>query len=394
MPLTDHLCRQPNTTGNVEKRSDGGGLRLVVSPKNDCRRWELAFRWQGKSQTLSLGPYPEVTLTAARAAREKARLDLEEGRRPGRQDDPAAGRPPCKTLREAAEAWLAVAGEGWKDSHQARVEARLRKNVLPDLGGKRLDDITAPDVLAAVRKVEARGAKDISRRTVQAIGAIYRFAIAHGWVTGNPAGDLRGALAPRPRVKHHAMIAPRDMGRFLLALRAYDGEEMTRLALEAVIRTAVRTSELRFGEWLEIDRGLWRIPGERMKVEGVDHLVPLTPQLKAILRRAKELGGESRWMFPGDDGSPMSQNTMIFALYRLGWHSRATVHGFRRSFSTWANEQAPRWPPDAIERQLAHWPRDEIRAAYNAAEWLPQRRDLMTAWNDWLDAQVDLAEIL
>ena len=287
-----------------------------------------------------------------------------------------------------------MTGAGWKESHRARVEARLRKNVLPDLGGLRLDDITPPDVLAAVRKVEARGAKDISRRTVQAIASIYRFAIAHGWVTTNPAGDLRGALAPRPRVKHHAMIAPKDMGAFLVRLRRYDGEEMTRLALEATIRTAVRTSELRFGEWSEIDRGLWRIPGERMKVEGIDHLVPLTPQLKAILRRAKELGNGSRWMFPGDGGEPMSQNTMIFALYRLGWHSRATVHGFRRSFSTWANEQAPRWPPDAIEWQLAHWDRDEIRGAYNAAEWLPQRRDLMAAWNDWLDMEIHMAELL
>jgi len=281
MPLTEHQCRLPNTTGRPEKRSGGGGLRLVVSPKDDRRRWELAYRWEGKSQRLSLGPYPEVSLTAARAGREKAKLELEEGRRPGRPHDPAAGRPPCKTLRQAAEAWLAVTGAGWKESHRERVEGRLRRNVLPDLGSKRLDDITPPDVLAAVRKVEARGAKDISRRTVQAIASIYRFAIAHGWVTTNPAGDLRGALAPRPRVKHHAMIAPKDMGRFLLALRAYDGEEMMRLALEAIVRTALRTSELRFGEWWEIERDLWRISSKRMKVEGVDHLVPMTPQLKA-----------------------------------------------------------------------------------------------------------------
>lgn len=185
MPLTDHQCRQPNTTGRLEKRSDGGGLRLVVSPKDDRRRWELVFRWQGKPQTLSLGPYPEATLTAARAAREKARLDLEEGRRPG-TPDADAWRPPCKTLRQAAEARLEVAGAQWEPSHRARVEGRLRKNVLPELGGKRLDDITPPDVLAAVRKVEARGAKDVSRRTVQAFGAIYRFSIASEWVTANP----------------------------------------------------------------------------------------------------------------------------------------------------------------------------------------------------------------
>lgn len=395
MPLSDSQCRAPNVSGKREKRSDGGGLRLVVSP-NGKRQWELAYRWQGKPQTLALGAYPAVGLAQARLERERVKVDLQAGRRPRRagEPEPQPERPPCRTFRKAAEEWLAVAGEEWKESHRERVASRLRMNLLPDLGDKRLDDITAPDVLAVVRKVEARGAKDIRRRTVQAVGSIYRFAIAHGWVTHNPAADLRGALAPRPRVRHHAMVAPKDMGAFLLQLRGYDGDEMTRLALEAVIRTAVRTAELRFGTWAEVDGDLWRIPGERMKVEGIDHLVPLPPQVKRLLARAKEIGGGSPYMFPGQAAGVLSSGTLIFALYRLGLHSRATVHGFRRTFSTWSNEQAPRWHPDVIERQLSHWDRDEIRGAYNAAEWLPQRRELMAAWNDWLDVQADLAELL
>jgi hypothetical protein len=207
-------------------------------------------------------------LTAARLAREQAKLALGDGRDPGRAPaaPPVSTAPPCPTLREAAEEWLKVVGAGWKPSHRERVESRLRMNVFPPLGTKRLDEIAAPDVLAAVRQVEARGAMDISRRTVQAVAAIYRFSIASGWVKGNPAADLRGALAKRPRVKHHAMVAPKDMGDFLIKLRDYDGEELTRLAIEATIRTAVRTSELRFGTWGELEGDLWRIPGERMKV--------------------------------------------------------------------------------------------------------------------------------
>lgn len=390
MPLTDSACRAPNISGKREKRSDGGGLRLVVSPEGK-RTWELAFRYEGKPQTASLGPYPTLGLAGARMKREQAKLDLQAGRRPFAAEA-APVRPPCRTLREAGDEWLAVAGAGWKPSHRERVESRLRMNVYPDLGARRLDDITPPDVLAAVRKVEARGAMDISRRTSQAIAAIFRFAIASGWVTSNPATDLRGALAPRPRVRHHAMVPPKDMGGFLVKLRGYSGEELTRLALETIVRTAVRTSELRFGTWDEIEGDLWRIPSERMKVEGVDHIVPLAPQVVALLKRAKDIGGGSRWLFPGERGKPASQNTYIFAMYRLGYASRAaTVHGFRRSFSTWANEQA-RWHPDAIERQLAHWERDEIRGAYNAAEHLPARRDLMLSWNGWLDAEALDAE--
>lgn len=238
--------------------------------------------------------------------------------------------------------------------------------------------------------MEARGAVDMGRRTVQAASAIFRFAIASGWARENPAANLHGALAARLRIKHRAMVAPKDMGEFLLALRDYSGEEATRLAIEAVVRTAVRTSGLRFGVWSEIEGDLWRLPSSRMKVEGVEHLIPLAPQVCALFERAKELGGGSPWLFPGERGQPMSQNTMIFGIYRLGWHSRATIHGFRRTFSTWANETG-RWHPDAIERQLAHWPRDEVRAAYNAAEHLAARRELMAARNDWLDADVGVA---
>ncbi len=389
MPLTDTKVRSTKPGAKPIKLSDGGGLQLTIQP-GGTRSWSLAYRFDGKQKRLAFGTYPKVTLAQARTLTAKAKEHLAAGRDPSAPPDAAPPEKPCITLAEAGDLWLAAKRPGWDESHFSRVESRLRKNVYPPLGATRLDRIGPADVLAAVRVVEARGAVDMGRRTRQAIESIYRFAISSSWVERNPATGLQDALAARPKVKHRTKLAEADVKEFLARVRGYDGDEITRLAIEFILRSAVRTSELRFAVCSEFQGDLWRIPGSRMKIEGGDHLVPITSQMRRILDRAKAIGRESEYVFPGKGGKPMSQNTMIYAAYRMGYHSKLTIHGLRGTFSTAANESGL-FHPDAIERQLAHYPRDEVRAAYNAAEHLPQRVQLMTWWNDRLDSLVGLS---
>lgn len=377
MPLTDAKCRAPNKTGKREKRSDGGGLRLVVSATGRAN-WELAFRWEGKAQTMSLGPYPTVGLAAARIRREEARLALQAGRNPAAPEPEAEG----PTFHEAAKEWIAAQGGRWSESTKQTSVSRLERDVYPAIGEMQLAAITTADVLAIVRAIEGRGAFDVSRRVAAMIAKIFDRARIDGHVTTNPATNLHAAFAPRPRVVHHNRLRAADMGDFLSKLAGYDGDRLTAIALETTIRTATRTGEIRFATWREIEKDLWRIPGERMKM-GTEHLVPLSEHVRFLLKQAMALGKGSELIFPGVDGKPMSANTLLYACYRLGYHGRVTTHGFRSTFSTWCNEQG-RWHPDAIERQLAHFERNEVRGAYNSAEYLPARREMMVAWNEFL----------
>jgi integrase len=265
----------------------------------------------------------------------------------------------------------------------------MERDVFPEIGTRTLDAIGAPDVLDVLRKVEARGALDISKRLRQSIGAVFRFAIAEGKARHNPAADVWQALKPRPKVKHFAALRASELPDLLARIRAYDGQHQTRLALLLTLHTFVRTSETRFAAWHEFEdldgpAPLWRIPASRMKM-GREHQVPLSPQVVAILRELREIS-DGPYLFPGAGGrSVMSQNTMIFALYRMGYHSKLTVHGFRSMASTILNEA--HFNRDWIERQLAHVEDNEVRGAYNAAEWMPGRREMMAWWSNYLDGQ-------
>jgi integrase len=391
MSLSDTSLRNAKGREKPYKISDGGGLFVLISPEGK-RFWRLSYRFGGKQKTMALGVYPAVGLADARDARSAAKEKL------AKRIDPGEARKLEKQalLRSAENSFEVIARE-WhkhkKDALTARyagqVMDRLEADVFPQIGKWQIDKIEPLQLLAMLRKIEARGALTMAKRIKEHCGQIFRFAIVTGRATRDPSADLRGALKPSPRVTHHKAIHRDELPGLLRAIEAYDGETTTRLALKLVILTLVRTTELRAGRWsefegLDTDAPLWRIPAERMKM-GREHLVPLPRQAVPVLAELRRLSGHASHLFPAPTKEGvMSNNTMLFALYRMGYHSRATIHGFRGVGSTILNEQG--FTADAVERQLAHDDADEVRGAYNAAEYLPERRAMLQWFADHLDA--------
>jgi integrase len=392
MPLSDTTCRNAKGKDKPQKLTDGQGLFLLVQP-NGSRLWRMAYRFDGKQKTLAFGVYPHVSLEDARAKRAEARRILATGKDPSqhqreveRDRKIASGH----TFESVARAWHSNVSTEWVPAHKERVLSRLERDVFPAIGERPIAEIEAPEILDVLRAVERRGALDISKRLRQSIGSVFRFAIAEGRAKRNPAADLVEALKPKPKVQHFASLKAADVGEFLRRLADYDGEDQTRLSILFTLHTFVRTKEVRLAEWREFDdldgtEPLWRIPKERMKM-GREHIVPLTRASVSILRELRKLAGSSRYVLPSATKSGViSENTMIFGLYRLGYHSRLTVHGFRGTASTILNEQG--FNADWIERQLAHVEENKIRGAYNAAEWLEGRREMMAWWSSFLERQ-------
>ena len=263
-------------------------------------------------------------------------------------------------------------------------------DVFPQIGSRPIAEIDAPELLDVIRKVEQRGVLETARRLRQSCGQIFRYAIVTGRAKHDPSTDLRGTFRARARKRGHKAMSRDELPHFLRALEAYDGDPRTRIALRLMILTFVRTGELRAARWSEFEnlqgaKPLWRVPAERMKMKR-EHLVPLAPQVVALLRELRGLPGSdaSPFLFPSPSREGcMSYNTMLYALYRMGYHSRATVHGFRAMASTALNEMG--FPPDVIERQLAHQEGNAVRAAYNRAEYLGERCAMMKYWADCVD---------
>lgn len=383
MPLTVIQCRnaKPNADGSLRKLADGGGLFLAVTPAGS-KYWRMTYRFESRQKLLSIGEYPAVPLADARA------LLLANKRLLKAKKDPALHKAVVATggldaFETVTREWLEAQKEAWVPEHWNRVLSRLENDVFPAIGKMRMRDIGAPKILEVLREVEKRGALDVTKRIRQSIGAIYRFAIATSRADSNPAADLVDAMKVRPKVKHMAALEAEDIGEFLNKLEGYDGKRQTRLAIELTFHTMLRTNEIRFGRWTEIKGDQWLIGAERMKMSR-DHKVPLTRQSRALLAELKREAGESEWIVPGVGGDkPISQNTMIFALYRLGYHSRLTIHGFRSTASTVLNESGL-WTADAIERQLAHVHSDKVRSAYNRSEYWSERVKMMQWWSDYL----------
>lgn len=379
MALSDAACRGAKPNLKPQRLADGNGLFLLVQPSGS-KAWQYFYRFQGKQKILSIGRYPAISLSDARELRDKATRELAYGR------DPKEVRlgivPVGSTFREIAMAQMKAWEVGKSEGHIARVWSRLERDAFPEIGSKDIVAIKPADILAMIRKVEARGAIDISKRLKQKVGEVFAFAIAEGKVSSDPTRGLEKALKPRPKVKRHAMVGAVGLSPLVVAIEGYDGDAITRLALQFTLLTGVRTSESRFMTWPEVEGSLWRIPAERMKMHR-EHLVPLARQALAILDETKAIG-RGQYVFSSSAGEPLSANTMIFALYRMGFHSKQTVHGFRRLFSTILNEHG--FNRDWIELQLAHGEDDDIRAAYNAAEHLPGRTQMMQWWADHLDA--------
>ena len=381
------------------KLADGGGLFLLVNP-NGGKWWRLKYRFHGREKLLSLGTYPEVPLASrrvqdaivpgARDRRDEARRLLAQGIDPGEHRKlvkAAATETTGDTFQVVALEWWAKFAPSWTEGHGERIKRRLEVDVFPWIGARVVKEINAPELLSVIRRIEKRGALETAHRALHNAGQVFRYAIATGRADRDPSGDLRGALPP-VKEKHHASLTdPQAVGELLRAIKAYKGSFITSCALRLAPLTFVRPGELRHAEWSEIDleAAEWRIPAGKMKAR-VQHIVPLSEQALTVLREIHPLTGGGRYVFPGVRSAkrPMSENTVVAALRRMGYEkSQMTGHGFRSLASTLLNEMG--WNRDAIERQLAHGERDPVRAAYNYAEHLPERRRMMQAWADHLD---------
>lgn len=396
MTLSDTAIRNAKPREKPYKLSDGRGLFLLVA--GEKRWWRFKYRFQGREKLLSLGVYPDVPLKAARDRRDEARRQLANG------IDPSAARKAMKDAQSAtvdsfevvAREWIGNKATKWAPGHESKIRRRLERDVFPYLGSVPVAAVDAPAILKMARRIESRGTLETAHRAVQNCGQVIRYAIATGRASQDPTPSLRGALPP-PRETHYASITdPRAIGALLRAIDGYQGSEVTRLALRLAPLVFVRPGELRKAEWSEIDLdgAEWRIPAERMKMRQA-HVVPLSTQAIAVLRDLQERTGRGRYVFPGVRGRDryMSENTVNAALRRLGYgKTDLTGHGFRSMASTLLNEQG--WKPDAIERQLAHGERNAIRAAYNFAEYLPERRAMMQAWATYLDALRSGADVI
>ncbi len=382
---------------SIRKLHDGAGLYLWVY--SDGRKyWRLRYWVAGKEKSLSLGVYPEIGLKEARQRRDDNRKLM------GESLDPSAERKANKRQRKlasensfeaVAREWYAKQLHTWVPKHADDVLRRFEVNAFPFIGARPIAEIEAPELLEMSRKIEKRGAHDLAHRLMQACGQVFRYGIATGRCKRDVAADLRGALTPHVK-KHQAAVRPEEVPGLLRAIDTYGamGDKQTMYALQLLALTFVRTNELIGAEWSEFDlvAGLWIVPAGRMKM-GTEHIVPLSSQALTILGELKSLAGKSRYVFPGRNrDKPMSNNTMLFALYRLGYKGRMTGHGFRAVASTMLNEQGQR--PDVIERQLAHCERDEVRGAYNRAEYLGERVKMMQGWADYLDKIKAGAEII
>ena len=400
MPLTNPACinaRCPE--GKRQARfADGQGLYLEVLASGG-KYWRLKYRIGGKEKRLALGVFPGVSLAKARTARTAARDQLAQG------IDPSAAKQERKLARHLAigtsfEAvaldWFSHWSGPRSERHANYVLRRLEADVFPVIGNNPIGEVTAPQLLAMAKKIESRGALDIAKRSLQTCGQVFRYAVAHGLIERNPAADVKPGDALKPRKKqNYARLDARDLPELLRKIEAYEGTPYTRFALKLMALTFVRTGELIGAQWSEfdLDAAEWRIPGERMKM-GTPHIVPLSTQAVEVLRCLHEVRGGSGLLFPGerDHEKPMSNNTLLYALYRMGYRGRMTGHGFRGIASTVLHERGFRH--DVIELQLAHQERDDVSAAYNHATYLPQRRQMMQAWGDHLDALRKGAKVL
>ncbi len=396
--LNDTRVRNAKPADRPIKLSDSSGLHLLVQP-NGSKLWRLAYRFGGKQKTLAIGVYPTVTLKHAREKRDEAKRLLAD------KIDPSTQRRLEKLAAASGNTFRAVAEEVLaKLEREGRADVTLAKKrwlldfAYPTIGERPVVEITAPEVLAVLRKAEARGRYETARRLRSTCGMIFRYAIITGRAERDPSVDLRGALTASNVIHRAAIVDPDGIGALLRAIEDYDGLALTKAALKLAPLVFVRPGELRKAEWAEFDleHAEWRIPATKMKMRRL-HRVPLSKQALSIIRDLQALSGDGRWLFPSVRSilRPMSENTMNAALRRLGYSKEhMSTHGFRGMASTRLNEMG-RWNPDAIERQLAHQESDDVRRAYmHAAEYWFERVKMMQAWADYLDELRDAGKVI
>lgn len=388
MALTDTAVRNAKPTSKPYKLTDGEGLYILIN--NAGKYWRFDYRYLGKRKTLAMGVYPDTSLADARDRRSQARKLLANGTDPGeaKQTQKLETRLlSANTFEAVAREWHEKQSVKWVPKNAARTLSLLERNIFPFIGKTPIAQVTAANLLNAILKIEKRGNIETAHRAMMNCGQIFRYAIATGRAQADLSLVLKGALIPIQE-KHHASITdPKKIGDLLRTIDGYEGAFLTRQALKLAPLVFVRPGELRHAEWVEIDldAGEWRISAAKMKMKAV-HIVPLSTQAVEILRDLHQHTGAGKYVFPGlrTTDRPMSENTVNAALRRLGYEKdEMTGHGFRSMASTILHEQG--WPHEAIERQLAHAERNKVSAAYNYAEHLPKRREMMQVWADYLD---------
>lgn len=390
MKLTDAAIKNAAAKEKQYTLFDEKGLFLLVKPTGS-KLWRWKYRVDGKEKRLALGAYPEVSLKAARDARDAHRVTLKAGTDPGvvKKVEQAEEKAQGETFELVAREWHKKFLPGWTPGHAARILVSLEKDAFPWLGEIPIRELSAPQVLAVARRVESRGALETAHRLVGNIGQVCRYAAACGMADSDPTASLRGALPPAIQQHHATITQPHEVGGLLRAIDGYTGGFVTKCALRILPYVFTRPGELRGMEWSELELDgpapLWTIPPARMKMRR-KHLVPLAPQVVAILKELQPLTGSGRLVFPGERTKerPISDGTLGAALRRLGYsNAELTPHGFRAMASTMLNEM--NWPADHIERQLAHAEQSKVRASYNHASYLADRRIMVYAWADFLD---------
>ena len=384
----------PNPDGKSKKYTDGGGLYLLVSKKG--KYWRYNYKFMKRNKTLALGVYPAVSLKEARILHDKARELLERNIDPSLHKKIKNG-----SLIDDSNSFEAVAREwysGWKDlnseAHAKRVFSRLEKDIFPWLGDRPIADIEPPEILILLRRIKARGALETAHRVLQSIGQVFRYGVATGRVQRNQTADLKGALPPYRKRHFPVITTPKEIGHLMRVIDDYRGSLVVRCAFRLSPLVMLRPSELAGAEWSEIDfhTRTWTIPVARMKGSKAvkednltAHIVPLSRQAIAILKEIQPLTGRFQHVFTGarNRRKSMSASTVNVALKRLGYQGVMTAHSFRAMASTMLNEMG--YSSDAIEKQLHHKDKNKIRAVYNRAQYLEERRLLLQQWADYLD---------
>jgi integrase len=392
MALTDIECKRAVCPlGKAQHRvADEKGMYLEVLPSGG-KYWRLKYRILGKEKRLALGVYPDVSLAQARKARDDARTLIQAGEDPGQlKKDAKQARSVSlgNTFEAVAKGWFDNWRETKTERHADQVWRRLQTDVFPAIGGKPVADVTPLHLVNMAQAIERRGTADLARRMLQTSAQVFRYAAVNGLIKHNPALNVKPADALKPhRQTNHARLDERELPELLRKIEAYVGHPCTRLAMKLMALTFVRTGELINAKWEEfdLDAAEWRIPAERMKMRS-PHIVPLSSQSIDALRVLHTITGGRAILFQGerDHNKPMSNNTILAALKRMGYGGRMTGHGFRGIASTSLHEQG--WAHHLIELQLAHIERDNVAAAYNHATYLADRRQMMQAWGDHLDA--------
>jgi len=414
--LTDAKIRATKATETPCKLSDGEGLYLLIKP-NGSRLWRFKYRYGGKEKLAAFGGYQpgssdHVSLSEARDRLTEAKRQLRDG------IDPGAARKAEKQTRvdreegsfeRVAREWHAKQAERWAAGHAERVMGRLEGYVFPRIGSEPIRTLTGPQVLDVLQRIETKGRLETAHRVKESLGAIFRYAVATHRATHDPSAALKGALASVKHKSFASITEPKKVGELLRAIRGYDGSNVVRLALQLLPLVFVRPGELRGAQWSEFSFDLaeppkgkkpqhpdpqWRIPAERMKMRE-QHIVPLSTQAVAVLRELHAITGPDGYLFPGvrSKRQSISENTINAALRSAGYaKDQMTGHGFRHMASTLLHEKG--YKSELIERQLSHGDRNAMRAAYNFAEYLPERRKMMQDWADYLDALASGAKVV